>query len=113
MVLALLTVIALHASTSERIYRVGVPGTPGRLMTVSARAPDGWLPAFCSATLCARNHISQRIPSSGVLHLSLHVYRISNHPDSGLVRIQDAAGHAAQFSLKDRTLATKGNPRKK
>jgi hypothetical protein len=97
MILALLTIVALHTWSTEHVYRVTVSGAPNSNITVSAQSPAGWLAGFCSATVCTREHIKTTIRAGGAVDLALHLYLLDPRARrSGSVRVIDSTGATAR-----------------
>lgn len=56
------TAVATAAAKS----RLSVTGTPGATLTLSTKnVADGWLPAFCTPTVCAPVRVTVVLPASG------------------------------------------------
>jgi hypothetical protein len=68
----------LAASPDGPAFRLKLNGTPGSTVAVTASAPRGWLPAFCSTRICSIGHISVTIPKNGVATLDLHMHNVAN-----------------------------------
>lgn len=68
----------LGETAAERDFRLTVRGNPGALIPLRAGVPHGWIAAFCTASVCAREHVSVRVPASGRAVVALHLYRISD-----------------------------------
>jgi hypothetical protein len=76
--LAITLAATLAASPDGPAYRFRLDGTPGSTVVVTASAPRGWLPAFCTTRVCSIRHINVTIPKSGVATLDLHMHNVAN-----------------------------------
>ena len=59
-------------------FRFELHGRPGSTVAVTATAPRGWLPSFCSSRVCSTGHTRVTIPATGTATLDLHMHNIAN-----------------------------------
>jgi hypothetical protein len=81
------------ASASAK-SRLEVHGTPGKyLKLTTSGVSDGWLAAFCTATVCSPVNVNVKIPESGELVVQFELIReIDNAPASSAASIHSSDG---------------------
>lgn len=89
--LAALTISFLNASPSERVYRVTASARAGSQVTLRVNAPNGWIAAFCTVSMCARDSVTTAAPPSGTVHVELHLYK-NGRPQPGMAVVTDNLG---------------------
>lgn len=89
--IAALTISFLNAAPGERVYRVAASAPAGSKVTLRVKAPSGWVAAFCTASMCARDSVTTAAPPSGTVHAELHLYK-NGRPQPGMAVITDNFG---------------------
>lgn len=97
-VIAALTIGFLNALPTERVYRVTASAPAGSMVTLRVNAPGGWVAAFCTPSLCARDSVTTAAPPSGTVHAELHLYK-NGRPQPGIMLITDNRGERRMIEV--------------
>ncbi len=70
-------------SSAASKSRLTVTGKPGSQLLLRAKGvANGWIPAFCTANVCAPMQVSLRLPKSGVAVFQFELIRESQNAPS-------------------------------
>jgi len=97
MIASLLLAGALTATPDGPGFRIALSGTPEAIVTIRARAPRGWLAAFCSSRVCAIGRVTVKIPATGVASVELHMHDVANGAHGQA--IVDASGKTLALTI--------------
>lgn len=95
---AALTVAFLHARPAERVYRVTASAAAGSEVILRVKAPRGWVAAFCTASVCARDSVTTAAPANGMVHADLHLYK-EGRTQPGSAHITDNHGQRRSITV--------------